>query len=206
MLKLMGKSAFNYPVNIADLRANMSMRLQEDVEIPYTLQPQNGIAREVRISTEEIPRLLGDQILKVQIEKGFKCTGGKIGLKESFVKSMSLTGHGTLSVTYANVQEYSGRPHIALRFSSRIPVDTVQPYININPEIDTEIITRYGEIEIHGDFKRRERYEDYCRSRIKSTRRICVEETLYCEDLEYQTCLLNYVLWVMVFSSPVTRK
>ena len=157
--KVDGKIAFNYPVNIADLRANMSMRLQEDVEIPYTLQPQNGIAREVKISTEEIPRLLGDQILKVQIEKGFKCTGGKIGLKESFVKSMSLTGHGTLSVTYANVQEYSGRPHIALRFSSRIPVDTVQPYININPEIDTEIITRYGEIEIHGDFKRRERYK-----------------------------------------------
>ncbi len=156
--KVDGNITFNYPVNIADLRANMSMRLQEDVEIPYTLQPQNGIAREVKVSTEEIPRLLGDQSLKVKIEKGFKCTGGKIGLKESFVKSMSLTGHGTLSVTYANVQEYSGRPHIALRFSSRIPVDTVQPYIKINPNIDTQIITRYGEIEIHGDFKRRERY------------------------------------------------
>lgn len=157
--KVDGNITFNYPVNIADLRANMSMKLQEDVEIPYTLQPQNGIAREVKVSTEEIPRLLGDQSLKVKIEKGFKCTGGKIGLKESFVKSMSLTGHGTLSVTYANVQEYSGRPHIALRFSSRIPVDTVQPYIKINPNIDTQIITRYGEIEIHGDFKRRERYE-----------------------------------------------
>ncbi len=157
--KVDGKISFNYPVNIADLRANMSMSLQEDVEIPYTLQPQNGIAREVRISTEEIPRLIGDQILKVQIEKGFKCTGGKIGLKESFVKSMSLTGHGTLSITYANVQEYSGRPHIALRFSSRIPIDTVQPYITIKPKIDTQIITRYGEIEIHADFKRRERYE-----------------------------------------------
>ena len=157
--KVDGKITFNYPVNIADLRANMSMRLQEDVDIPYTLQPQNGIAREVNVSTEDIPRLMGDQILKVQIEKGFKCTGGKIGLKESFAKSMSLTGHGTLSVTYANVQEYSGRPHIALRFSSHIPVDTVQPYININPRIDTQIITRYSEIEIHGDFKRRERYE-----------------------------------------------
>ena len=157
--KVDGKISFNYPVNIADLQANMSMKLQEDVEIPYTLQPQNGIAREVRISTEEIPRLMGDQILKVKIEKGFKCTGGKIGLKESFVKSMSLTGHGTLSITYANVQEYSGRPHIALRFSSRIPVDTVQPFININPKIDAEIITRYGEIEIHANFKRRERYE-----------------------------------------------
>lgn len=157
--KVDGKISFNYSVNIADLRANMSMRLQEDVEIPYTLQPQNGIAREVKIATEEIPRLLGDQILKVQIEKGFKCTGGKIGLKDAYVKSMSLTGHGTLGVTYANVQEYSGRPHIALRFSSRIPIDTVQPYISIKPEIDTQIITRYGEIEIHADYKRRELYE-----------------------------------------------
>ena len=157
--KVNGKIAFNYPVNIADLRANISIKLQEDVEIPYTLQPQNGIAREVNISTEEIPRLLGDQKLQVQIEKGFKCTGGKIGLKDAYVKSMSLTGHGTLGVTYANVDEYSGKPHIALRFSSRIPVDTVQPYIHIKPKIDTQIITRYGEIEIHADFKRRERYE-----------------------------------------------
>lgn len=156
--KVDGKITFNYPVNIADLRANMSIHLQEDVEIPYTLQPQNGIAREVKIATEEVPRLLGDQSLKVQIEKGFKCTGGKIGLKDAYVKSMALTGHGTLGVTYASVQEDSGRPHIALRFSSRIPIDTVQPYISIRPEIDTQIITRYGEIEIHGDFKRRTQY------------------------------------------------
>lgn len=156
--KVDGKISFNYPVNIADLRANMSIHLQEDVEIPYTLQPQNGIAREVKIATEEIPRLLGDQNLKVNIEKGFKCTGGKIGLEDAYVKNMTLTGHGTLGVTYANVQEDSGRPHIALRFSSRIPVDTVEPYISIKPEIDTQIITRYGEIEIHGDFKRRKQY------------------------------------------------
>ena len=157
--KVVGKLTFNYPVNIADLRANLSIRLQEDVEIPYTLQPQNGIAREIKLETEDIPRLLGDQNLKVRIEKGFKCTGGQIGLKDASVKSMTLTGRGTLGVTYANVQEDSGRPHIALRFSSRIPIDTVQPYIRVKPELDIQIITRYGEIEIHGDFKRRSKYE-----------------------------------------------
>ena len=157
--KVEGKLTFNYPVNIPDLRANLSIQLQENVEIPYTLQPQNGIAREIKLETEEIPRLIGDQILKVRIEKGFKCTGGQIGLKEANVKSMTLTGRGTLGVTYANVQESSGKPHISLRFSSRIPLDTVQPYIRIKPEIDTQIITRYGELEIHGDFKRRNKYE-----------------------------------------------
>ena len=157
--KVDGNLTFNYPVNIADLRANLSIRLQENVEIPYTLQPQNGIAREIKIETEEIPRLLGDQNLKVRIEKGFKCTGGQIGLKEANVKSMTLTGRGTLGVTYANVQEASGRPHISLRFSSRIPVDTVQPYIHVKPELETKIIARYREIEIHGDFKRRSQYE-----------------------------------------------
>ena len=157
--KVVGNLTFNYPVNIADLRANLSIWLQEDVEIPYTLQPQNGIAREIKLETEEIPRLLGDQNLKVRIKKGFKCTGGQIGLKEASVKSMTLTGRGTLGVTYANVREGSGRPHIRLRFSSRRPSDTVQPYIHIKPELDTQIITRYGEIEIHGDFKRRSKYE-----------------------------------------------
>ncbi len=156
--KVVGKLTFNYPVNIADLRANLSIKLQENVEIPYTLQPQSGIAREIKLESEEIPRLLGDQNLKVQIDKGFKCTGGQFGFKEASVHSMTLTGHGTLGVTYASVQEDSGKPHISLRFSSSIPVDTVQPYIRISPELDTEIITRYGEIEIHGDFKRRDHY------------------------------------------------
>jgi len=157
--KMVGKLAFNYPVNIADLRANLSIQLQEDVEIPYTLQPQNGIAREINIESEEIPRLLGDQNLKVRVEKGFKCTGGQFGLKEANVKDLTLTGHGTLGVTYASVQEDSGRPHISLRFSSNIPVDTVEPFIQVEPDIDTQIISRYGEIEIHGDFKRRSYYE-----------------------------------------------
>ncbi len=157
--KVVGNITFNYPVNIADLRANLSIRLQENVEIPYTLQPQNGIAREIKLETEEIPRLLGNQNLKVQIEKGFKCIGGKIGLKEANVKSMTLTGRGTLGVTYANVQESSGRPRIVLRFSSRIPIDTVQPYIHVKPELETQIIARDREIEIHGDFKRRSQYE-----------------------------------------------
>ena len=157
--KAVGSITFNYPVNIADLRANLSIRLQENIEIPYTLQPQNGVAREIKLETEEIPRLLGNQNLKVRIEKGFKCTGGQIGLKEASIRSMTLTGRGTLGVTYANVRESSGRPHIKLRFSSPIPVDTVQPYIHIKPELNTQIITRYGELEIHGDFKRRSKYE-----------------------------------------------
>ena len=53
--KVAGKLTFNYPVNIPDLRANLSIQLQENVEIPYILQPQNGIAREIKLETEEIP-------------------------------------------------------------------------------------------------------------------------------------------------------
>lgn len=157
--KVVGNLTFNYPVNIADLRANLSIRLPDNVEIPYTLHPQNGIAREIKLETEEIPRLIADQNLKVRIKKGFKCTGGQIGLKEANVKSMTLTGRDTLGVTYANVREGAGRPHIALRFSSRVPIDTVQPYIRVKPELDIQIITRYSAIEIHGDFKRRSEYE-----------------------------------------------
>ena len=157
--KVVGNLTFNYPVSIADLRANLSVILQGGVEIPYTLQPQNGITREIKLETEEIPRLIGDQNLKVRIKKGFKCTGGQIGLKEVYYKSMTLTGRDTLGVTYVNVREDSGRPYIELRFSSRIQDETVQPYIHIKPELDTQIITRYGKLEIHADFKRRSKYE-----------------------------------------------
>ena len=157
--KATGKLTFNYPVNIADLRANMSVRLQEDIDIPFTLQPQNGIAREIKIETEEIPRLIGDQILKVRIEKGFKPTGGQIGLKNAYVRTLTLSGRETLGVTYANVQEGSGRPYFALRFSSRIPTDTIETYLKIKPEIETQIRTRYGQVEVHGNFERRNKYE-----------------------------------------------
>lgn len=157
--KAVGKLTFNYPVNIADLRANMSARLQEDLDIPFTLNPQNGIAREIQIETEKIPRLIGDQNLKFKIEKGFKPTGGQIGLKNPYVRTLTLTGRETLGVTYANVQEGSGRPYFAVRFSSRIPTDTVEPYIQITPNIETQVITRYGQVEIHGSFERRNKYE-----------------------------------------------
>lgn len=157
--KVVGKLIFNYPVNIADLRSNLSMRLQENVEIPYTLQPENGIAREVKIETEGIPRLLGNQSLKVEVKKGFKCIGGQIGLKVANVKSMNLSGRDTLGVSYAKVTENSGKPHIEIRFSSPVPVDTIQPYIHIKPKLDTQIISRYSRIEIHGNFERRAQYE-----------------------------------------------
>ena len=157
--KVVGKYKFNYPVNIADLRANLSVKLQEDADIQYTLQPQTGIASEVSIETEEIPRRIENQKLHVSVKKGFKCTGGLIGLKDENVRSMTLTGRDTLSVTYANVRDSSGRPKISLRFSSNIPIYTVEPFIQIKPEIDTQIIARYSSIEIHGDFKRRAKYK-----------------------------------------------
>ncbi len=153
-----GTLTFNYPVNIADLRANLSVWLEGATEIPYTLEPQHGIARTITLKTESIPRLLGDQNLKVRIEKGFKCTGGQIGLKAADVTTLVLTGRGTLGIRYARAEETSGKPHIALRFSSSIPIHTVQPYIHIKPALDVQIITRYGDIEIHGDFERRKKY------------------------------------------------
>ncbi len=157
--KVKGKLAFNYPVNIADLRSNLSLKLQDNVILPYTLQPESGIAKEISIETEEIPRLLGNQSLKVQIDKGFNCIGGKIGLKQASIRTLTLAGRDRLRVTYANVDEYSGSPHIRLRFSSNVPVDTIQPYIQIEPELDTQIIQRYDGVDIYGDFQRRSKYK-----------------------------------------------
>ena len=94
MPKCIGKLAFNYPVNIADLRSNLSLKLQDNVILPYTLQPESGIAKEISIETEEIPRLLGNQSLKVQIDKGFNCIGGKIGLKQASIRNINLGWQG----------------------------------------------------------------------------------------------------------------
>ena len=153
-----GTLTFNYAVNIADLRANLSIHLEEDTEIPYTLEPQHGVARTIVLKTEKIPRLLGDQNLKVRIEKGFKCTGGQIGLKSANVTTLVLTGRGTLGITYSGVEELSGKPYIAIHFSSPIPTDVVEPSIRIKPALTTQLITRYGDIEIHGEFERRKKY------------------------------------------------
>ena len=157
--KAVGTIDFNYPVNIADLKAHLSIQFNRDTEIPYSLLTETSTARTVTLETEEVERGREDRVLTLRIQKGFKCTGGKLGLAAASVTSLVLSGSGTLGVTYCNVEEYGGAPYLALRFSTDVPAHIVEPYLRIAPNPgNTQLIMRYGEIQIHGDFKRRTTY------------------------------------------------
>ena len=153
-----GTIAFNYPVTTADLKAHLSVKLNDGTEIPYQIQTNTATARTIKFETNRIKRGKADREIKVKIEKGFKCTGGQIGLAKANITPVILRGRGTLGVTYSDVRESDGTPYISVRFSAPVLSDTVKPYLELTPAVDYQVTSNYRNIEIHGNFKRRTTY------------------------------------------------
>lgn len=153
-----GTIAFNYPVTTADLKAHLSIELDDGTEIPYQIETNAATARTVRFKTQRIKRGSTDREIKVKIEREFKCTGGQIGLQKAHVTPVILRGIGTLGVTYSDVWESDGTPHISVSFSAPVLGDTIEPYLELTPAVAYQVVADYRNIEIHGDFKRRTTY------------------------------------------------
>ena len=153
-----GTIAFNYPVTTADLKAHLSIELDDKTEIPYQIETNTPTARTVRFKTNRIKRGSADREIKVKIEEGFKCTGGQIGLEKANVTPVILRGRGTLGVTYSDVWESDGTPYISVSFSAPVLSDTIESYLELMPAVEYQVIADYRNIEIHGNFKRRTIY------------------------------------------------
>ena len=153
-----GTIAFNYPVTTADLKAHLSIELIDGTEIPYQIETNAATARTVEFVTKRIKRGRADREIKIKIEKGFKCTGGEIGLEKVHVTPVILQGQGTLGVTYSDVRESDGKPYISIRFSSPVLGNTIESYIELTPTVDYQVTSDYRNIKIHGNFNRRTTY------------------------------------------------
>ena len=153
-----GTISFNYPVTTADLKAHLSIELDDGTEIPYQLQTNTATARTIKFETQRIKRGNVNREIKVKIEKGFKCTGGQIGLEKANVTPVILRGKGTLGVTYSDIRESDGTPYISVSFNAPVLSDTIASYLELTPAIDYQITSGYRKIEIHGNFKRRTTY------------------------------------------------
>ena len=101
-----GTIAFNYPVTTADLKAHLSIELDDGTEIPYRIETNAATTRTVKFETQRIKRGSADREIKVKIEKGFKCTGGQIGLQKAHITPVILRGIGTLG---GNVFRHLGK-------------------------------------------------------------------------------------------------
>ena len=150
--------AFNYPVTIVDLKAHLSIELDDETEIPYQIETNTATARTVTFKTKRIKRGNADREIKIKIEKGFKCTGGKIGLEKASVTPVILRGRGTLGVTYSDVWESDGTPYISVSFSAPVLSDAIEPYIELTPAVAYQVTSDYRNVQIHGNFKRRTTY------------------------------------------------
>ena len=153
-----GTIAFNYPVTTADLKAHLSIELGDGTEIPYQIEANAATTRTVTFRTQRIKRGSADREIKVKIEKGFKCTGGQIGLEKAHVTPVILRGIGTLGVTYSDVWDSDGTPYISVSFSAPVLSDTIEPYLELTPAVAYQVMADYRNIEIHGNFKRRTTY------------------------------------------------
>ncbi|MDE0017199.1 MAG: alpha-2-macroglobulin [Candidatus Poribacteria bacterium] len=153
-----GTITFNYPVTTADLKAHLSIELDDGTEIPYQIQTNTVTARTITFETKRIKRSDVNQEIKVKIEKGFKCTGGEIGLEKANVTPVILRGRGTLGVTYSDVRESDGTPYISVSFNAPVLSDTLEPYLEVTPAVAYQVTSNYRNIRIHGNFKRRTTY------------------------------------------------
>ena len=153
-----GTIAFNYPVTIVDLKAHLSIELDDGTEVPYQIETSTATARTVRFKTKRIKRLNTNREIKIRVEKGFKCTGGKIGLEKPSTTPVILRGRGTLGVTYSDVWESDGTPYISVSFNAPVLNDTIEPYLELTPAVTYKVTSDYRNIRIHGDFKRRTTY------------------------------------------------
>ncbi|MYC75765.1 alpha-2-macroglobulin family protein [Candidatus Poribacteria bacterium] len=153
-----GTIAFNYSVTIVDLKAHLSIALDDETEIPYQIETNTATARTIRFQTKRIKRGNADREIKIKIEKGFKCTGGKIGLEKASVTPVILRGRGTLGVTYSDVWESDGTPYISVSFSAPVFSDTIESYIELTPAVAYQVTSDYRNVQIHGNFKRRTTY------------------------------------------------
>lgn len=153
-----GTITFNYPVTTADLKAHLSIELDDGTEIPYQIQTNTVTARTITFETKRIKRSDVNQKIKVKIEKGFKCTGGEIGLEKANVTPVILRGRGTLGVTYSDVRESDGTPYISVSFNAPVLSDTLEPYLEVTPAVAYQVTSNYRNIRIHGNFKRRTTY------------------------------------------------
>ncbi len=154
----LGTIVFNYPVTIVDLKAHLSIKLDDKTEIPYQIETHTVMARRVRFETERIKRGTADQKIKIKIEKGFKCTGGKIGVEKASIIEVILQGRGTLGVTYSNVRNSGGTPYISVTFSAPVLSDAIEPYIELTPTVAYQVSSNYRNVNIHGNFKRGTNY------------------------------------------------
>ena len=153
-----GTIAFNYPVTTADLKAHLSIELDDGTKVPYQIETDTARARTVTFETRRIKRGNADREIKIKIEKGFKCTGGQIGLEKANVTPVILRGKGTLGVTYSDVRESDGMPYISVSFSAPVLSDGIESYLELTPAVDYQVVSDYRNIEIHADFKRRTTY------------------------------------------------
>ncbi len=153
-----GTLEFNYPVTTADLKAHLSIELDDNTQIPYQIRTNTATAQTVEFRTDRIKRSSVDTEIKIKIEKGFKCTGGQIGLAKANVTPVILRGIGTLGVTYSDIKESDKAPYISVNFSAPVLSETVKSYIELTPAVDYNVIANYRSIEIHGDFDRRATY------------------------------------------------
>ena len=153
-----GTIAFNYPVTTADLKAHLSIALDDRTEIPYQIQTNTATARTVKFETTRIKRSNLDREIKIKIEKGFKCTGGQIGLEKAKVTPVILRGKGTLGVTYSDIRGNNRTPYISVSFNAPVLSDTIESYLELTPAVDYQVTSDYRNIKIHGNFKRRTTY------------------------------------------------
>ena len=135
-LVLQGRLVFNHPVGLEELKRHLVLRFTDDrTAIGYTVRLENG-GREAVLTSELLQYGPSARRIELVLPEGFLCLGGKIGLKNRFVRVVDLRERRALKVNTIETSTGGGVCNIVIHFSEPPDPAVLENFIAVRPELD----------------------------------------------------------------------
>ncbi|NLG83749.1 MAG: hypothetical protein GX493_03870 [Firmicutes bacterium] len=138
-LVLQGRIIFNHPVDPEELRRHLVLRFTDDgTAVGHNLRLENE-GREVAITSELLQYGKNARRIEVALPEGFRCRGGKIGLRDRFVRIVDLRERRALRVADLETSTEGRTCTLIIHFSEPPDPAALENFIVLRPELDFEI-------------------------------------------------------------------
>ena len=151
---------FNFPVAKEDVQKNVLLTFADTGKpIKFTVRMANG-GREAIITSGLLQREDSDRKINFKILPTLRCSGGSIGLKEGFEKTLDFHQKKALAVNDVTVDADNSPNAILIRFSEPPDPEAVADFITVKPAVKYRISVDGETVSLRGDgFKPGRRYE-----------------------------------------------
>ncbi|MGQ9608858.1 MAG: alpha-2-macroglobulin family protein [bacterium] len=154
---ILGTIEFNYPVNLDDLKKNLTIAYRDGSDIQYqfiNLQPGTII----QLESEKIEHHDKPQNIQLVINKELVPANGTTGLESNYIKNFELKPNADLKIEGVFPERQITTGYIKIRLSSPVDATIAKQYIIIEPIIDYQVTSNYHYVELKGNFAPKTEY------------------------------------------------